>query len=151
MSTDATTPTDNSRNTMTGTFQGGNRAAVGARGNPHPNNARIGELKRALIACGTVEDVQKLYAALMAAALDGDVPAAKLLLDHLVGRPTQPIEVTGTGPAPVQTDIRALVAIIHEETPDPEMRLRIARRILQLGQQTEVNADGPVDGDSPTA
>ncbi len=136
---------DSGRNSETGTLLPGHRISVGNRGG-NPNAKRMAELKQALIACGTVEDVQKLYAALMAAALDGDVPAAKLLLDHLVGRPTQPIEVTGTGPAPVQTDIRALVAIIHEETPDPEMRLRIARRILQLGQQTEVNADGPVDG-----
>jgi hypothetical protein len=130
-----------------GQFASGHTFSRGNAGG-NPNHRRMSELKRALIACGTEEDVQKLYAALLAAALDGDTPAAKLLLDHLVGRPTQPIEVTGPGPAPIQTDITAIVAIIQQEEPDPEKRLKIARRILQLGQQTEVDTDAHASGNS---
>jgi hypothetical protein len=133
-----------------GLFKPGNTISKGVGGNP--NTKRMAELKQALIACGTVEDVQKLYTALLTAALAGDTPAAKLLLDHLVGRPTQPIEVTGSGPTPIQTDITAIVAIIQQEEPDPDRRLKIARRILSLGQQTvEVASDGPVRANSPTA
>ena len=138
-----------SRDPETGRLLPGHRVSVGNAGG-NPSAKRMSELKKALIACGTEDDVQKLYAALLAAALDGDTPAAKLLLDHLVGRPTQPIEVTGTGPAPVQTDIRALVAIIHNEVADPEQRLRIARSILQLGQQPVEQPGGPIDGNGVT-
>jgi hypothetical protein len=56
----------------------------------------MAELKKALIECGSAGDVQKLYGKLMDLALAGDVQAIKLLLDHLVGRPSQSIELTGT-------------------------------------------------------
>lgn len=77
-----------------GQFERGNKLSIGNAGG-NPNGKRMGELKRALIGCGTEEDIQKLYKTLMAAALGGDVQAAKLLLDHLVGRPSQSIELTG--------------------------------------------------------
>jgi hypothetical protein len=141
------TEIDNGRDER-GLFRPGNTISKGVGGNP--NGKRMAEYKRALIACGSEADIQKLYSTLMVAALDGDVQAAKLLLDHLVGRPTTTVEVTGNGAAPIQTDITAIVAIIQQEEPDPEKRLKIARRILQLGQQPEVDTDGPIDRDSPT-
>ena len=131
-----------------GLFAKGNTIS---KGFGNPNAKRMSEYKKALIACGSEEDIQRLYSTLMAAALAGDVQAAKLLLDHLVGRPTQPIEVTGAGEAPIQTDITAIVAIIQQEEPDPDRRLKIARRILSLGKQPVEQPDGPVDGNGPTA
>jgi hypothetical protein len=90
-----------------GYFAPGNR--IGRDGG-NPNSRRMAELKRALIACGTQEDIQKLYSTLLTAALEGDVQAAKLLLDHLVGRPSQSIELTGAEGA----SGRMLIELVHK-------------------------------------
>ena len=145
MSTDAT----NGRDPLSGKLLPGHRVSVGnAGGNPHVKLQS--QYKRALMEAGSPERVQKVTDAMFAAACDGDTAAAKILLDHWVGRPTTTVEVTGNGPAPIQTDITAIVAIIQQEEPDPEKRLKIARRILRLGQQPEVDTDGPIDRDSST-
>jgi hypothetical protein len=108
-----------------GLFKPGNTISKGVGGNP--NSKRMGELKQALIACGTAEDVQKLYAALLTAALAGDTPAAKLLLDHLVGRPSQTVEVSGIEASPVTFNMAAFVGIIQTALSDhPEAQTKLA-------------------------
>jgi hypothetical protein len=108
-----------------GLFRPDNTVSKGVGGNP--NSKRMAELKQALIACGTVEDVQKLFAALLAAALDGDTPAAKLLLDHLVGRPAQTVEVSGTEGEPVRFNMAAFMAVITTALADyPEAQYKLA-------------------------
>ena len=129
-----------------GLFRPGNTISKGVGGNP---DAKLkAQYKRALMEAGSPEKVQKVTDAMFAAACDGDTAAAKILLDHWVGRPTTTVEVTGNGLAPIQTDITAIVAIIQQEEPDPEKRLKIARRILQLGQQPEVDTDGCISRNS---
>lgn len=130
-----------------GAFAKGNRLASG-----NPQAKRAAELRKVLREATTEDDVKNVWKALTGAAVGGDVIAMRLFLEHTVGKPTTTVEVTGAGEAPIQTDITAIVAIIQQEEPDPDRRLKIARRILSLGQQTvEVEAHGPVDGNGTPA
>jgi hypothetical protein len=131
-----------------GWFAQGNKLASG-----NPNAKHHAALKKALIECATVEDVQNLYKALMAAALGGDVQVAKLLLDHLVGRPSQSIEVTGIEGDPVKIDMANLTTVILGALGShPEARYAVAaalRGISQLKNQEASN--GPGNGHSDPA
>jgi hypothetical protein len=127
-----------------GMFAKGNRLATG-----NPQARRAAELRKVLRDATTEEDVRGVWKALTGAAMGGDTVAMRLFLEHTVGKPTTTVEVATTDGAPIQTDVTAIVAIIQQEEPDPDRRLKIARRILQLGQPRE-NTDGPVD-DNGTA
>jgi hypothetical protein len=128
-----------------GLFAKGNRLATG-----NPQARRAAELRKVLRDATTESDVRDVWKALTAAAVGGDIVAMRLFLEHTVGKPTTTVEVATTGDAPIQTDITQIVAIIQQEEPDPDRRLKIARRILQLRQQPE-NTDGPDDGNSTAA
>ena len=72
--------------------------------------------------------------------------AREQYLDRVLGKSNQPVSVTGLGPDPVQINVAAIVAAVREEESDPDVQLRIARRILGLGQQLEDNGDGRGNG-----
>jgi predicted component of type VI protein secretion system len=154
MNTEAT-PADNpsqpQRDNL-GRLQMGHRVSVGNQGG-RPHVKKMNEYKTALMEAGSPERVAKITDTLFAAACDGDTTAAKLLLEHWCGKPVQGVamEVIGAGSVPIQTDITQIVAIIQQEEPDPDRRLKIARRILKLGQHPEVNTDGPDDGNGTAA
>jgi hypothetical protein len=138
------------RDPQTGYFRPGNR--LGGQGG-NPNAKRMAELKRALIACGTEDDIQKLYKTLMAAALGGDVQAAKLLLDHLVGRPSQSIEVTGIEGDPVKIDMANLTTVILGAlSSHPEARYAVAAALRGISQlKNQETSNGPGNGHSDPA
>jgi hypothetical protein len=70
-------------------FQPGNKAAVG-----HKPNRRSAELKAALMACVTDDDIKDIYRSMLVAAKGGDVAAARLLWDRSMGKETMPVEVS---------------------------------------------------------
>lgn len=72
-----------------GRFGPGNQAAKG-RSNPHA--ARVAELRSALLEAVTPDDVREVVASLKAQALDGNVQAARVLLDRVLG-PVEAIDV----------------------------------------------------------
>ena len=57
----------------------------GGPGNPHAR--RAGKLRTALLKAVTEKDIRAVAKALVAAAKSGDIPAAKLLLDRVLGKP----------------------------------------------------------------
>ena len=59
-----------------GTFAPGNKAAAG-------RSSRAMELRKAFVDAVSVEDIQAIAAALVKSAKDGDISAAKLVLDRL--------------------------------------------------------------------
>ena len=59
-----------------GTFAPGNKAAAG-------RSSRAVELRRAFVDAVSVEDIQAIASALVKSAKDGDIAAAKLVLDRL--------------------------------------------------------------------
>jgi hypothetical protein len=142
-------PDYDGKDPVTGYFLPGNRRAAGSVGGGNPNTKRMGELKRALLDCGSVEAVQELYRVLMDAARDGDVQAAKLLLDHLVGRPSQAIELTGSGGDPVRVDMASLTAVLLSSLePFPDAKYAAARALRGLGRSAPVEAqpEEPISG-----
>ena len=67
-----------------GRFAPGNRAG---RGNPHAR--RVARLRAALLRSVTPEDIVDVARALLAQAKEGDVAAAKELLQRLLGPPVE--------------------------------------------------------------
>jgi hypothetical protein len=119
-----------------GLFRRGNTVSRN-NGGGNPNVKCMAELKKALIACATEEDIQSLYKTLLAAALAGDVQAATLLLDHVVGRPSQNVEISGPEGDPVKFDLRAFTATIATALADhPEAQIKLAAAL------NGVNTDG---------
>jgi hypothetical protein len=123
-----------------GHFAVGNQAAKGF-GNP---DAKLkSQYKAALMAAGSPEKVTELVESMFAAALGGDMSAAKILIEHWCGKPVQHADVTvnTTGSTQTQTTyFTEVMSIISSEEPDQERRLRIMRRMLRIGGQ-------PVEGD----
>jgi len=75
------TPSTNGRDTS-GKFLPGNS---GGPGNPFAS--RVGKLRAALISAVSEEDVQAVVKAIVTAAKSGDIPAAKLFFDRVIGKP----------------------------------------------------------------
>ncbi len=65
--------------TQNGTFAPGNRAAAG-------RSSRAAELRRAFTEAITPEDIQVIASALVKSAKDGDIAAAKLIFDRVLGK-----------------------------------------------------------------
>jgi hypothetical protein len=122
MNTEAT-PISNGRDER-GLFKPGNQFS---KGFGNPSVRRMAALKKAFIECVTEEDVRKLYASLLAAALDGDTQSARLIMDHALGKPVQALEVTGTEGSPVTFNMAALVGVIQTALADhPEAQYKLA-------------------------
>ncbi len=71
-----------------GTFAQGNE---GGPGNPHAK--RVNQLRSALLDAVTPEDITEVVQRLIIEAKTGDVPAARVLLDRVFGKPKTNAEV----------------------------------------------------------
>src|SRR5262245_9622076 len=86
-----------------GKFLPGNKAG---RGNPV--HRRMNELRTALMDATTPDDVKAVGAKLKELALAGDVMAARVWLDHAIGRPPASIELTGADGEPLRVGFNDL-------------------------------------------
>ena len=73
-----------------GRFNLGNKEALG-----NPNNRRMHELRKALLDAIGPEKIKAIGDKLCLLAEAGDVAAARLIFEYVLGRPPQPIELTG--------------------------------------------------------
>jgi hypothetical protein len=85
---------NNGRDPMTGRLLPGNRVAVGNRGS-NSVARRAHELRQCLLEAVSPEDVLAVGRKLVELAKDGDVTAAKLWLEYVLGRPVQGVELSG--------------------------------------------------------
>ena len=90
---------------LNGHFAAGNKIG---RGNP--GNKRLAELRRALLDCVTPEQVKDVGNALYKQALDGDVHAAKVWLEFVIGKPCQAVEIAVAEPTGL--DLYSLTKLI---------------------------------------
>ncbi len=95
------TPGDNGRDGR-GRFKPGN--SIG-QGNPHA--AHVARLRSALLEAVKPKDLKAIVATLCRLAREGDVSAAKLLMDRLLG-------------PPVPVDLIARIEALEETIKDPE-------------------------------
>lgn len=110
-----------------GYFAAGNKFSKGNLG-----NARMKELRRALLECGTPERVAAVEKTLYQAAVGGDVAAIRVWLEHMVGKPVQAVEVSGPdGSAIGLADV--VSAVMEALGDDMDARVRIAAAFRRLG------------------
>ena len=113
---------------VNGRFAPGNQAAVG-----NPGNTRMKELRRALLECATEEKVKAVEESLHELAVGGDVAAAKVWLDHVVGKPLQAVEVSGPDGQGLGVEV-LMTAVLAALAPYPEARLAVAARLKGVGR-----------------
>jgi hypothetical protein len=81
--------TDTKRGNRTGRGSDGRFAPGNAGGPGNLYAARVGELRGALLDAVTPEDLRAVVRALVDAAKGGDVTAAKVLFERVLGRPLE--------------------------------------------------------------
>jgi len=67
-----------------GRFAAGNR---GGPGNPHAQRTSL--LRNAMLSAVSADDVEKIIRAIVKAAKEGDIVAAREVLDRTIGKPSQ--------------------------------------------------------------
>jgi hypothetical protein len=115
---------------LRGMFAAGNRLSKG-----NPSNRRMAELRRAIHDAVTEADVKDVIKSLGDSAKAGDVIAAKVFLEFVVGKPTQPIEVSGPDDGSVNVDA-FMARIMVGLSAFPEARRHLARVVLGGEPQT---------------
>ena len=120
-------PSPNGRS-LDGRFAAGNQAAAG-----NPINRRMKELRRALLDSASPEDVKEVGKTLLELATGGDVQAARVWLEFVIGKPPQALEVSGPdGQAPVMEVVTT--AVLVALAPYPEARLAVAAGLKEVGR-----------------
>jgi hypothetical protein len=131
-----------------GRLMPGSRIGVGNLGQHHR-----GELRRALITADTPENIGRIGQKLIELALGGDVAAARLYLEHTIGKPRESLELAGVGGTPLSLGV--VMMMIREIAPEPERQAKLAamfRRLALEGPAADGSlpgCDGRADGDGP--
>jgi hypothetical protein len=93
---DTTTEVPPSSNGSNGAAVGRDRRGRFVRGNPggpgNPFGRKVAALRAALIDCITPQDLQRVMGVLLLEAVNGSIPAARLLLAYTVGKPAAPAD-----------------------------------------------------------
>jgi hypothetical protein len=127
-----------------GRFATGNKHSLG-----HAGNRRQRELRAALIEAATPEKVRAVEEALHELAVGGDVAAAKVWLDHVVGRPVQALELSG--PDGQALDLPAIVSTIMVALgDDPAARVKVAAAFRRLAVEKTSDGRGLDDRAEPS-
>jgi hypothetical protein len=111
-----------------GRFAAGNKHSLGSAGNRRPR-----ELRAALIEAATPEKVKAVEESLHELAVGGDVAAAKVWLDHVVGKPVQAVELAGPDGQALGMEV-VMTAVLAALAPYPEARLAVAARLKGVGR-----------------
>ena len=83
----APSPSESNGRDSAGRFAPGNSAS---NGNPHAR--RVGQLRSAMLAAVSEDDVRDVIKAMIKKAVDGDTAAARILLDRCLG-PSESLDV----------------------------------------------------------
>jgi hypothetical protein len=75
-----------------GRFAKGN---PGGPGDPHPR--RVAAFRKTLLSCITTEDIIAIVQAVVEEAKNGNMPAAKLILEYVLGKPGSPTDWESAG------------------------------------------------------
>jgi hypothetical protein len=123
-----------------GHFATGNKVA---RGNPQ--NKHMAQLRKAAREAATPEQVREVIDHFRELFLkQNDVIAGRVWLEHVVGKPTQAIEVSGPDAGPARVDLGMIAGLILQVAGDDEDRRALAVRLVkQLRPPVEDGTDGP--------
>ena len=110
-----------------GTFAPGN--SIG-RGNPHAR--RVHALKATLLDAVTADDLRSIVGSMVGLAKGGDVAAAKLVLEHTIGKPAATVSVTSPDGESLGLDWgRVEQAVLAAQ--DSATQLQLAAEAAQVG------------------
>jgi hypothetical protein len=118
------------RDRNTGQFLEGHQFAR-SRGNPVTR--RMHELRKALLDCVDEAELRDVVGKLSELARNGDVPAAKVWLEHVVGKPPQAIQVTGPDGGPLRLSLAGITGTIMAALasfPDAQLSAGLALQAM---------------------
>jgi hypothetical protein len=92
-----------------GRFAPGN---AGGPGNPYAR--KVAEYRKALFECVSIEELGRVVAAIKKKALEGDVAAAKLIFQYVLGKPITPVD-------PDRLDVDEWQKLLEAARPPREM------------------------------
>jgi hypothetical protein len=128
-----------------GRFGPGNRFAGG-----NPNARRMNELRTALLDAAGPDDVRRVGLKLAELAGGGDVQAAKVFLDYVVGKPPQALELSGRDGEPLGVDWgRLQAALMGALAAYPDAKVSVALALRGLADDARSDAGQPGDGPGP--
>jgi hypothetical protein len=102
-------------------------------------------LRRALVESTSAENIQKLGKVLLDMSLNGDVAAARVWLDHIVGRPTQAVELTAPGGGINFEQFASLVLHVLEDFDEAREAVSAAFNALALAKAPPGSAENPLE------
>jgi hypothetical protein len=101
----------------------------------------MAKLRQTLLRCVSSEKVRQAEAKLFQLFMEGDTTAARIWMDHVLGKPLASVEIEE--PQGPRLSLSLLLAAIREAVPDPEAQYRIAAVLARMGR--EAAGDGPSD------
>ena len=113
----------------------GSRLAKGNAG-----RTRMAKLRHTLVRCVGPEKVRQAEAKLFEMFMSGDSTAARIWMDHVLGKPLASVEIGGPQGSPIS--IGFILAAIREAVPDLDAQVRIAEVFHRLA------AEGGIPGQS---
>jgi hypothetical protein len=81
------------RDSMTGHWAKGNSLSRPGNGSGNPVSRRMKELRQVIVEATDEESVKEVMEAMRKAAISGDVPAARVWLEYILGKPPQAISL----------------------------------------------------------
>ena len=95
--------------------QADGRFAPGNPGGPgNPYARKVAEYRKALLECVSVEELGRVVAAIKKKALEGNVAAAKLIFQYVLGKPITPVD-------PDRLDVDEWQKVLEQARPPREM------------------------------
>jgi hypothetical protein len=90
-----------------GSFAKGNKKGAG-----NSEVRRMAKYRQSIRSAISQDDVQYLALRMLEQAMQGDVAAARLILEYTCGKPKQPVELTGKDGGPIQHSLPLIVEIV---------------------------------------
>jgi hypothetical protein len=136
---------NNGGRTREGRFGPGNQYA---RGNPQ--NRRVAEFRQSLLDATDSDTVVRVGKTLSDLAVAGDVTAAKVWLEFVIGKPPQAVELSGPDGEPLGVDWERLQAtLLGALGRFPEAKVAVAVALRGLAVDDTRDAEQPGDGTGP--
>jgi hypothetical protein len=131
---------------LNGRFARGNKVSRGNIG-----NKRMGELRRAVLDSVSPQDAVNVMKCLYDMAIAGDVQAARVWLDHVLGKPPQAVEVSGP-PEGARIGISVVIATLMDALKDEDSaRIKVGAAFGRLSELARNGAPQFESGDRPGA
>jgi hypothetical protein len=102
-----------------------------SRGNPFQK--QLYEMRSLLYSRVTAEEFNAILDRMIALAQDGNVPAAKLLIEHLCGKPLQAVQVSGADGEKLGLSVADVqLAVIEALADDQSAKAKVAVKMKEL-------------------